>query len=357
MLNKLTRRYLTIVLLIALFWGGRFSTDIINAMAQTTDILVDVNGSTVSLEAEPFIINDYAMLPLRDTFKIFGCDRFAWDENNKTVTAISGELIIKIKVGDKTAQIGGFNEELDQSAMLKNGRVYLPIRFMSNTFDSYIKYANRKINIVLPFLYKDSQWYAASTSLSNNRLGDRDPNKKELVKDNNKGVKKIGDTLYYQLYLPGSPIGSYHLYQLNNNGKFKYVLDMEETVHDYKIDKNILYYQYIGSQLNPSLSIITKANLAEEPIEKQDIGQKNFSYGSKITLQKDAHVNDVTYISEGNNWEIKPEGLYAIGYNKNAIVEHLVKDLTLLEETYGYYLIDIETNEHKMVRKLDLEYN
>ena len=358
MLKKIIHWSIAVFLLLG-FAGSIFSLNISLALAQTNDITVEVNGHTLALESKPIIINDYAMLPLRDTFQLFGCENIAWDGQSKTVTAISGELVLKMQVDNKTTHMNGEEVALDQPAVLKNGRVYLPIRFLSNTFDSYINYSNGKVFIVTPFLYKDSKWYTSGTSLSNDMvawLDLQDYHKKELVNTSYPMVKQVGDTVYYGLYLSGAPIGKYHLYQLNPDGRFRYLMQLEEGTHRYTVNDNYLYYVYTPSMLNPSLSVIKQVDLTKEPMVKQAVGQADFSYGCKLKLQKSSDGGNLSYQIEENQWEVKPEGLYTVGYASNAMVENTVKDIDLLEQTYGYYLIDLDSNEHKMVKKLELEY-
>ena len=358
MLKKIIHWSIAVFLLLG-FAGSIFSLNLSLASAQTNDITVEVNGHRFALESKPIIVNDYAMLPLRDTFQLFGCENIAWDGQSKTVTAISGELVLKMQVDNKTAHMNEEEVVLDQPAVLKNGRVYLPIRFLSNTFDSYIKYASGKIYIITPFLYQNKQWYAAATSLSNDMvawLNIQDYHKKELVTASHPWAKQVGDTFYYGLYLPGSSIDSYHLYRLSPNGEFQYLMEMEGLTHHYTIDQSSLYYAYTPSTLNPSLSVIKQVDLTQEPMVKQAVGQADFSYGCKLKLQKSSDGGNLSYQIEENQWEVKPEGLYAVGYASNAMVENTVKDIDLLKQTYGYYFINPDTNEHKMVKQLELEY-
>lgn len=316
--------------------------------AAPADIAVYVNGSKISLESKPIIVNNYAMLPLRDTFKIVGCDNVSWDNQTKTVTAISGEMVLTLKVGD--------NLEGGQSPVLSGSRVYLPIRYISNTFDSYINYLDRNIYIVTPFLFKNGQWYTSGWSISNDQMQEgkvTSPSAKSQVVVDNQRVIEIGEKIYYPLNIVSWTLGRETLYVLDSsNGKFKYLMPMFGGDY-YIIDEDMLYLQS-GSWGVGFGSYLTRIDLSVEPIQSQSIGQENFSYGAKLVLNKDGDT--ITYTMRWKNWELKPEGLYAMGYQREAALEGEVRNMSLLEKTYGYYLIDLETNTHKLIKEVPLEY-
>jgi len=315
--------------------------------AQPQDITVFVNGNKVFLESKPIIVNDYAMLPLRDAFKIFGCDNISWDNKTKTVTAISGEMVLMLSIGE--------NLEGGQEAVLRGGRVYLPIRYISNTFESYINYVSRNIYIVTPFLFKNGQWYTSGWSISNDQIQMKegtDPSAKSPVVVDNQKVIEVGEKIYYPLQRLSWILGSSSLYVLDSsNGKSKRLLSIYEDI--YIIDRAMLYLQS-GSLGVGYGSYLTRMDLSTEPIQRENIGQEDFSYGAKLVL--DINGDKIYYTMRRKNWELKPEGLYAMGYHSEAASEGVVMNMSLLKETYGYYLIDLETNTHKLMRKIELEY-
>jgi hypothetical protein len=179
------------------------------------------------------------------------------------------------------------------------------------------------------------------------------PSAKSQVVVDNQRVIEIGEKIYYPLNIVSWTLGRETLYVLDSsNGKFKYLMPMFGGDY-YIIDEDMLYLQS-GSWGVGFGSYLTRIDLSVEPIQSQSIGQENFSYGAKLVLNKDGDT--ITYTMRWKNWELKPEGLYAMGYQREAALEGEVRNMSLLEKTYGYYLIDLETNTHKLIKEVPLEY-
>lgn len=322
------------------------------AVAQPNGITVYVNGEIIPFECGPIVVDGCAMLPLRETFGIFGWDNIAWDNQCKMVTVICGDLVLEISMDDDFE---------GQTPVLRNSRVYLPISIISDTFDSYINYTGSKIFIVTPFLFKDGQWYSSPRSIANKSIGNWNPNEKKPVVVNNEEQKKTGDKIYFQLYVQGLTLVPSHLYALDDTGKSKYLLYMEHGTDCYKIYGDTLYYQFT-SFMGYGMSFIIKADLAAEPIQKQTVGRPalgggyGISYGCRLVLDKDD--DNKYYVDQiiPSQWALTPEGIYAMGYDYSAAIEGIITDLPLLEKTYGWYLIDPDENTPTMVEKLPLEY-
>jgi hypothetical protein len=179
------------------------------------------------------------------------------------------------------------------------------------------------------------------------------PSAKSQVVVDNQRVIEIGEKIYYPLNIVSWMLGRTTLYVLDrSNGKFKYIMPMYSG-DEYLINENMIYIQGGSSGVGYG-SYLTRADLSTEPIQRLNIGQEDFSYGAKLVLEKQS--DRITYTMRRQNWEVKPEGLYAMGYQCEAALEVVVMNMPLLEETYGYYLIDLETNTHKLIKEVPLEY-
>ena len=338
------------LLVAIIFLGIILFINTVVAKAQTSEMEIYLNDEKLILENKPIIVNGYAMLPLRDAFKLFNCDNIAWDNTKKEVTAISGEVTFNLAVGEKT-------NELDQPPVIDNGRVYVALRYISNSFDSNIVYENRKIYIKTPFVYKNGQWFTTGITINNDSLEDRKIPELKAVTINNNEVQQIGNTIYYRLAAIGEMSFYDPLYALDNNGKSKLLTSFNYSVINYKIAEETLYYLHTPTIMNDGWDLIFKANLLDEPMQLDRIGLDNFSYGAKIKLRYNSDAK-IELVKEFKHWEIRPDGIYTVGYTIDAFDKwQTVGNMDLLKESYGYYLIDLATNTQTLVQKLDVEWS
>ncbi len=306
--------------------------------------LLMVNGE--SSKIKPVIVNDSAMLPLRDTLDVFKYDNITWDHKTKTVTIVNGDMDMKLTIGEDVAQSKyGLDEGTDwyltQPPVIVQGRTYLPLRFLSDAFFSEIKYEHNTVFLNTPFKYDNGTWYETNNF------------KWKEVSINNSTIKKHDDTIYamFTTQRESLVVNPAALFALNAQGKYKLLSWIPALVSDYKVANNSLYYQFNTSVLS-GYDIIHKTSLDDVNHTRQ-LGRDDFSYGSKIALNhKDQESSGFQRLT--GNWETKPEGVYAVGFAREAAVENIVKDLSLLKESYGYYLLDDKGN-HRLIKSLEIE--
>lgn len=80
------------------------------------------------------------------------------DPSSQTTTIQSKEMEgvkLEVKVGNETAFINGIDEQMDAPAQIKNGRVLVPIRFVSENLGYHVNYETiRKIVFITTTAYK-----------------------------------------------------------------------------------------------------------------------------------------------------------------------------------------------------------
>ena len=205
----------------------------------------------------------------------------------------------------------------------------------------FFQTSNSKVFLNTPFKYVNGTWSASNYF------------EWKEVAINNRNIKKYDDTFYlmYTTRRESLYVNPSAVFALNSQGKYKLVSWMPALVSDYKVFNNNLYYSFNTSPLT-GYDLIYKTNLNDIKHTIQ-LGRNDFSYGSKMVL-KGISGGSFSYQRLPGNWETKPEGIYAVGYSRKAAVEGTVKDLSLLKETYGYYLLD-EKGNHTLIKSLDLE--
>lgn len=110
-------------------------------------IRVQVDGRRIRSDVEPFILNGRTLVPVRFVAEALGCD-VQWDGGARTVTITDATRQIELKIGEisvsvvnrETGEMGVV--EIDTPASIKDGRTFVPIRFVSETLGARMDWDN-----------------------------------------------------------------------------------------------------------------------------------------------------------------------------------------------------------------------
>ena len=112
------------------------------------DVNYSINGEGKKMDAKPFIKNDRTLVPLRFIVEAIGGE-VNWDNDNRIVTVNSKGKNIELPIDSKTIKIDGKDVNIDQAAIIKGDRTFVPIRFIAENLDMVVNYINdtREIEI------------------------------------------------------------------------------------------------------------------------------------------------------------------------------------------------------------------
>lgn len=112
------------------------------------DIIVQLDSRILTFDQPPTIINDRVMVPFRKIFEELGAE-ISWNQVTQTVTAIKSGTTIELTIGKEEAFINGVKKELDQPAVLINGRTLVPLRFAGEGLGATVSWddISRKVSI------------------------------------------------------------------------------------------------------------------------------------------------------------------------------------------------------------------
>jgi hypothetical protein len=117
----------------------------------TTAIL---GGNTLELEAAPFIekVGDkgFTLVPLRFISEAFGAT-VDWNEALKVISISYNSHSIQIQVGSTVAIVDGSIKTLDVAPKIVNGRTFVPIRFISETFGAKVDWDGTTKTITITY--------------------------------------------------------------------------------------------------------------------------------------------------------------------------------------------------------------
>lgn len=112
------------------------------ASLPTSDPLtVYVNGKKQSYDPAPMLVNNRAIVPLRALFETLGA-KVNWDDKTRTATASKGNVTISLQLDVAKATVNGKTVKLDAAPQVVQGRIMVPVRFVSETLGAQVVWDN-----------------------------------------------------------------------------------------------------------------------------------------------------------------------------------------------------------------------
>ncbi|URN41211.1 stalk domain-containing protein [Peptoniphilus genitalis] len=114
------------------------------------DVNYTVNGQAKKMDAKPFISNSRTLVPLRFIIEAIGGD-VAWDGDSRVVTVNSKGKNIILPIDSKKITVDGREIAIDQAAIIKGDRTYVPIRFVAENLGMNVNYINESREIEISY--------------------------------------------------------------------------------------------------------------------------------------------------------------------------------------------------------------
>ena len=111
-------------------------------------ISVYLNDKKIKFDVSPTIENGRTLVPVRAIFEEMGMS-VSWDADSSTVTATGNGNAISMRINEKKATVNGKTYFTDVPARIIEGRTVVPIRFISESLDTFVEWNpdDRVINI------------------------------------------------------------------------------------------------------------------------------------------------------------------------------------------------------------------
>lgn len=112
--------------------------------------IANFNGIQFLLDAPPVVNDGRVMVPLRAIADIFGAEVDWFSEQKQVVITLRFEKIV-LTVGQNRAIVSGREVLLDAAPIINNGRVMVPIRFISEVFKSEVSWVAETKTVIVRF--------------------------------------------------------------------------------------------------------------------------------------------------------------------------------------------------------------
>ena len=119
------------------------------AYASEKPIAVIANGEQLTFDVPPILHNNRTLVPFRAIFEAYGAVDIAWNQELQKATGSVDGTTIELTVGSNKAFVNGSYLELDVPPIVKNGRVLVPIRFISEALGYDVEWDDAKRAVII----------------------------------------------------------------------------------------------------------------------------------------------------------------------------------------------------------------
>ncbi|QGQ96344.1 hypothetical protein EHS13_16375 [Paenibacillus psychroresistens] len=99
-------------------------------------VQVTVNGQFID-EFRGYVYKEKTMVPFRGIFERIQAE-FKWDEAKRVLTAKKGETTLVLRPDDRIAEVNGLPVTLDVAPTIREGHIYIPLRFVAETLGAKV---------------------------------------------------------------------------------------------------------------------------------------------------------------------------------------------------------------------------
>lgn len=104
-----------------------------------------LNGTTQTMDVAPYVKNGRTYLPVRYVAQALGVSNDNILYNNGVVTFMKDNTIVQLTIGSNVMVVNGMSITMDTPAEISNGRTMLPFRWIAQVFGAQVNYdANAK---------------------------------------------------------------------------------------------------------------------------------------------------------------------------------------------------------------------
>ena len=111
-----------------------------------------LDGQRLAFDVPPLVVNDTQsttiLVPLRVIFEALSAN-IDWNQKTMTVTAIKGDNIIKLVVGDTSPTVNGLAVTISHPGIIVDGRTLVPLRFVSEAFGASVNWDNATFTVTI----------------------------------------------------------------------------------------------------------------------------------------------------------------------------------------------------------------
>ena len=116
----------------------------IPAITPTGELQVVIGTTPIKFTTgKPYVEGENVMVPIRELADHLGA-KTQWDDASKTATLSKDDDRVEITVGSATAKVNGKTVSTGTKTVVRDDRIYLPIKFLAESLDARYSYDSAK---------------------------------------------------------------------------------------------------------------------------------------------------------------------------------------------------------------------
>lgn len=128
--------------------GNGAEVSMLSATQQYKLVNVELDGKLLTFDQSAIIKDGSTLVPLRGVFEALKAE-VAWNKTTRTVTAIKGETVVKLTVGESVAYVNGKAVTLASKAEIINNATLVPLRFVSEALGAKVSWQASTETVVI----------------------------------------------------------------------------------------------------------------------------------------------------------------------------------------------------------------
>lgn len=127
-------------------------------------ITVLVDGEKVEFDAQPEMVNERTMVPMRAIFEKLGAE-VSWDQPSQTVTAVTPTKTVVATISETLMYVNGEEKVMDVSPYIKDERTYVPARFIAEALGCEVNWDQASHTVVITNQATDEKYATAYNAM------------------------------------------------------------------------------------------------------------------------------------------------------------------------------------------------
>ncbi|MEW5919850.1 MAG: N-acetylmuramoyl-L-alanine amidase [Bacillota bacterium] len=112
-------------------------------------VSITVDGVTVQTDVPPYIDdNARTMVPARLVSEALGC-YVEWHAGEQRVRIARPGIIVELDIGQQAARVNGTEQGMDTTAVIREGRTMVPLRFLAETFGLKVNWEQEQQTVAI----------------------------------------------------------------------------------------------------------------------------------------------------------------------------------------------------------------
>ncbi|WP_250277517.1 N-acetylmuramoyl-L-alanine amidase [[Clostridium] colinum] len=270
-----------------------------------------------NLPLEPIIIDNYTLVPARETFEKIGAT-VTWIKNTEQVQVVYKDIVVLMKINDINATVNGKLFKMSIPPKLINGKTMIPVRFVSEAVGLEVKWDNKtRIININESVIKDTTTETTSITETTTQVKNQ-----EII------IEKID--------MPDSDERTFAIFANKKIDKFEQIIleDGSVAIDIYNCKNNIV---------ETSLESITEF-VSNVTIENKENNVTRFIFKTKSSVLNNNFLSEdgkILYVNFGGN-PIKKLQLFNDGTND-------------ILKIYGEFAPDINIRKNDFNDKISIE--